>query len=70
MAARIRPAQLGDGLAVIDLSGGLDSIGAIAEVDLVDVQLEDLVFAQLSLDLQGQQNFVDLREKLRSLVRK
>ena len=38
-------AQLGDGLAVIDLSGGLDSIGAIAEVDLVDVQLEDLVFA-------------------------
>lgn len=53
-------AQVFDRLAVIDLCGSLDAIGTVAQVDLVDVELEDLVLGQLSLDLQGQEDFIDL----------
>ena len=58
-------AQLLDGFSVIDLRGGLDAVGAVAQIDLVHVQLEDLVLAQVAFDLQGQQDFRDLaREAL------
>ncbi|MCY1495647.1 hypothetical protein D9M68_295520 [compost metagenome] len=56
----LREAQVADRFAVIDLSGGFDAVGAVAQVDLVDVELEDLVLAQFALDLQGEQDFVDL----------
>ncbi|MNG05353.1 hypothetical protein D3C84_885390 [compost metagenome] len=34
----------------------LDTVGAVAQVDLVDVQLKDFILGQLTFDLQGQQN--------------
>src|SRR5690554_2301193 len=40
-----------------------DGIGAVAQVDLVDVQLEDLALAQMRLDLQRQENLVELAGK-------
>ena len=54
--------QLGRGLAVVDLGGGGETVGPLAQVDLVQVQLEDLLLAQLVLDLQGQQDFVELAQ--------
>ncbi len=53
-------AHVTDRLAVVDLGRGVDTVGAVAEVDLVHVQLKNLVLGQLPLDLQGQQNFVGL----------
>ncbi len=53
-------AKLRNGLAVVHLRSRLDSIGTIAKVDLVDVQLEDFVLAELALYLQCQQYLVDL----------
>ena len=46
--------------AVVDLSCSLDTVGAVAQIDLVDVKLENFVLAELALDLQGQENFTDL----------
>ena len=42
--------------AEIDLRGGGEAIGALAEEDLVDVELEDLVLGQVRLDFPGQQH--------------
>ncbi len=52
----LRQAHVTDGLAVIHLGRCLDSVGTVAQVDLVDVQLEDLVLGQLPFDLQSQED--------------
>jgi len=56
----LRQAYVTDRLAVIHLRSRIDTVGAVAQVDLVDVQLEDLVLGQLTFDLQGQENLVGL----------
>jgi hypothetical protein len=61
-------AQLGQRLAKVDLGRGSESVGPLAEVDLVDVYLEDLILAQAILDLERQQASYSLR--VRSLARK
>ncbi|MNZ33673.1 hypothetical protein D3C78_510260 [compost metagenome] len=55
--------QFADRLAVVDLRGRLDAVGAVAEVDLVDVQLEDRVLVEGPLDLQGEKYLVDFPGK-------
>nr|GFC94272.1 hypothetical protein [Tanacetum cinerariifolium] len=40
----LRNAQVADGFTVINLCCGLDTISPVAQVDLVDVELENLVF--------------------------
>ncbi len=52
--------QLVQFLAVIELGGSGDAVGAVAEETLVQVQLEDLVLAQLGLDLPRQQDLGQL----------
>ncbi|MCY1394092.1 hypothetical protein D9M71_90060 [compost metagenome] len=52
----LRQADIADRFAVIDLRRRLDAVGAVTQIDLVDVQLEDLVLGQLLFDLQGQQD--------------
>ena len=47
-------------LAEIDLRGGGKAVRALAQVDLVDVELEDLIFGQAVLDLEGEQHLVEL----------
>ncbi|MNU90565.1 hypothetical protein D3C71_804350 [compost metagenome] len=47
-------------LAVVELGGGGHAVGAVAEETLVQVQLEDLVLAQLGLDLARQQDLGQL----------
>ena len=56
---------LGDGhvpqrLAEVDLRRGGEAVGALAEEDLVDVELEDLVLGQVGLDLPGEQDLAQL----------
>ena len=58
----LRQTQLVDGLAVIRLRGGTDAIGTAAEVDLVQVQLQDLLLGQLALDAQRQEDLLDLAD--------
>ncbi|MCY1516836.1 hypothetical protein D9M68_514930 [compost metagenome] len=62
-AGRLRQAGqhggLGDGhllqrLAEVGLGGGGEAVGAVAQVDLVQVDLQDLVLAQLLLEPEGQ----------------
>ena len=48
--------------AEVDLRRGGHAIGAVAEIDLVQVQLEDLVLAEAPLDLQCQQDLLDLAD--------
>jgi hypothetical protein len=66
---RLRQARkhggLGDGdvlqrLAEIDLRRGGEAVRALAQEDLVDVELEDLVLGQRGLDLPGEQRLAHL----------
>ncbi|MCY1201149.1 hypothetical protein D9M72_126020 [compost metagenome] len=52
--------HFGQGLAEIGARGGREAVGAVAQVDLVHVELEDLVLGELGFDLEGQQQFVEL----------
>ncbi len=47
-------------LAVVDLARRGEAVRALAEVDLVDVDLEDLVLGEFRLDLEGEQRLVQL----------
>ena len=47
-------------LAEVDLRRRREAVRALAQVDLVHVELEDLVLGQGLFDLPGQQRFVDL----------
>jgi hypothetical protein len=47
-------------LAEIGLGGSGKAVGSVAQKDLVHVDLENLVFGQQVLQLEGQQDFVDL----------
>ncbi|MNM96066.1 hypothetical protein D3C81_1085320 [compost metagenome] len=49
-----------DRLAEVDPRGAGEAVGALPQVDLVHVQLEDLVLGQVRLDLVRQQHLVDL----------
>ncbi len=49
-----------DRLAEVDARGAGEAVGALAQVDLVHVQLEDLILAQVRLDLVRQHHLVDL----------
>ena len=55
-----RDGQLVDRLVEISERGGGDAIGAEAEIDFVEVELEDLVLGIGALDLERQQRFLDL----------
>ena len=57
---RFGQAQGRQRLAEVGIGGGGKTVSALAEVDLVHVQLQNLVLAQLALDLQGQQRFFQL----------
>ena len=50
------------GTPVVDLRRGPDTVGALAEKNLVDVELEDLVLGEFTLDLQRKQNLVELAD--------
>ncbi|MNP11062.1 hypothetical protein D3C76_1032350 [compost metagenome] len=52
----LRQADVANRLAVIHLRRRFDAVGTVAQIDLVDVELEDFVLGQLSFDLQGQED--------------
>ena len=56
---RLGNADVFQRLAEVRFSGRGKAIGALAQVNLVQVNLEDLVFAQQVLELEGQQHFVN-----------
>lgn len=47
---RLPRAQFGEGLAEVGLRGRREAIGALAEKNLIDVELEDLFFTERFLD--------------------
>ena len=40
--------------------GGVDAIGAAAEIDAVEIELEDLVLGEFALERERQHAFLDL----------
>ena len=59
--------RLGDGeilgvLAEVDLGGGLHAVGAVAEIDVVEVDGEDLLLVEARLDLVREDRLADLAE--------
>ena len=52
--------ELGDGTSVVHLRRGADPVGAMAEEDLVDVELQDFVLGEPALDLQREQDLLEL----------
>ena len=52
--------DLPERLAEIDLCRGSEAVGTLAQENLVDVQLEDLVLRQIGLDLVGEQHLAQL----------
>jgi len=56
----LAPVELVDVLAPVDLRRGLDPVGATAEVDLVQVALEDLPLAHRLLELDGEDGLTGL----------
>ncbi len=52
--------ELVEGLAEVDLRGGGDAVGVLAEEDLVEIELEDLVLAQAVLEAGGEDDLLDL----------
>jgi hypothetical protein len=47
-------------LGEVELAGGFKAVHAVAEVDLVAVEGEDLLFGEGALDLDGEVGFLDL----------
>ena len=58
-----RHGQVRQRLAVIGLRRGGEAVGALPQIDLVEVQLQDLILGQRVFDLEGQQRFVELAGK-------
>jgi hypothetical protein len=56
----LRQVELRQRLAEVDLRGGAVAVGALAQVDLVQVELQDAVLAQLAFQLPGNQRFLQL----------
>ena len=54
--------EVRDGVPVVDLRRGADTVGALAEEEFVDVELEDFVLGELPLDLQREQDLVELAD--------
>src|SRR5213079_2217304 len=61
---RFRDVQLRGVFAEVDLCRGLHTMGARPEVDLVQVQLQDRVFGEVALDLDGDARFLQLTREL------
>ena len=53
-------AQLIQTGTVVDERGGLDAVGPVAEKDFVEIELQNVVFCELCLNFQRQEDFVDL----------
>ena len=56
----LRQRQALDVLAVVDARGGAHAVGALAEIDLVEIELEDAVLVELALDLERQEDLGQL----------
>ena len=57
---RFRGGELVHRLVEIEQRGGGDAVGAHAEIDLVEIKLEDSLLGERPLDLHRQQRFLDL----------
>ena len=55
--------QLIERFAEVRLRGRAETVGALAEVNLVDIELEDFLLVQAVLDLEGEQRLVELARK-------
>ena len=50
-------------LAVVNLRRCGETVGALSQVDLIDINLQNLVFGQARLDLEGEQGLVEFAGK-------
>ena len=57
---RLRQRELVHRLVEIEQRGGRDAVGADAEIDFVEIELEDPLLRERALDLHREQRFLDL----------
>ncbi len=63
--------ELIERLAVIELGGGGDAVGTVAEENLVEIQLEDFVLRSIRVSMRNERKIsVNLRVRLTSELRK
>ena len=55
----LRQVQLCDTDAVIDLGRGADAVGALSQVDFIQVQFQYFALAQLPFYFNGKENFIE-----------
>ena len=51
--------QLADVFTEIDLRGGAHAVGAVTQIDLVQIQLKDFILGEHLLDAHRQEGFLD-----------
>ena len=57
---RFRQRQVPGAFPEIPLGGGLDAVGAVAEIDVVQIEGDDLLLGQIPVDLVGEERLLDL----------
>ena len=57
---QLREIQVGDRFAVVHLRGSTDTVSAVSEKYLVEIQVENFLLVELPLDQQCQKNFPEL----------
>ena len=57
---RLAEAQMVGAMAEEVPRGGVDAVGAAAEIDAVEIELEDLVLGEFALERERQDRFLDL----------
>ena len=65
---RLRQRQLGGTMAEVRLGGGVDAVRATTKVDRIHVGADDLVLGLLTVDLDGQDGFLELARVGRGLA--
>ena len=58
----LRQAKPADVRAVVDLRRRADAVSALAEIDLVDIQLQNLLLVEFFLDLHGEEDLVQFAD--------
>ena len=60
---RLRQGELCERFTVIDLGCGTEAIGTITQENLVQIQGQNVLFTQLILDFQGEEDLIELTQE-------
>ena len=56
----LRQVEGGGGFVEIGQSSGLDAVGSLTEINMVEIDIEDLIFSEQPVDSPGQDRLLEL----------